>query len=622
MNYLSVENVSKNYGEKELFREISFGLDQGQKIALVAKNGSGKTSLLNCLIGQDTPDSGNITFRKDINVGYLKQEENFDPSLSIIDTVFDSNNKVLSLIKEYEICLQDPNKVERASEIFEEISELDAWNTENEIREILSKLELSDLKQKVGDLSGGQRRRLALAKVLIEHPDLIILDEPTNHLDVEMIEWLEGFISRPAITLFMVTHDRYFLERVCDEIYELDQGELYRYKGNYSYYLEKREERYKNMQSQIDKAKNLFSRELQWMRRQPKARGTRSKARIEAFFEVKKVAHKNIEEKNVAIDVKMERLGSKILELHNVSKSFGEKTILKQFNYIFKRQERLGLVGANGSGKSTFLNLITENIKPDSGKIVTGETIVYGYYHQEGLKFKEDKRVIEVIKDIAEFLPVGGGKKLTAVQLLERFLFPPHMHYVYVNKLSGGERKRLYLLTILMKNPNFLILDEPTNDLDIFTLQVLEDYLINFQGCLIVVSHDRYFMNKIVDHLFVLNGDGTVKDLNGNYATYRTYIKERQSNIRAEKQEVREESKTHDKTDKEKRKLSFNEKYEFEKLDKEIPELETRKEELSEKLNTGDLPYEEIEKISNELTQLVSDLDEKTMRWMELAEFA
>ena len=622
MNYLSVENVSKNYGEKELFREISFGLDQGQKIALVAKNGSGKTSLLNCLIGQDTPDSGNITFRKDINVGYLKQEENFDPSLSIIDTVFDSNNKVLSLIKEYEICLQDPNKVERASEIFEEISELDAWNTENEIREILSKLELSDLKQKVGDLSGGQRRRLALAKVLIEHPDLIILDEPTNHLDVEMIEWLEGFISRPAITLFMVTHDRYFLERVCDEIYELDQGELYRYKGNYSYYLEKREERYKNMQSQIDKAKNLFSRELQWMRRQPKARGTKSKARIEAFFEVKKVAHKNIEEKNVAIDVKMERLGSKILELHNVSKSFGEKTILKQFNYIFKRQERLGLVGANGSGKSTFLNLITENIKPDSGKIVTGETIVYGYYHQEGLKFKEDKRVIEVIKDIAEFLPVGGGKKLTAVQLLERFLFPPHMHYVYVNKLSGGERKRLYLLTILMKNPNFLILDEPTNDLDIFTLQVLEDYLINFQGCLIVVSHDRYFMNKIVDHLFVLNGDGTVKDLNGNYATYRTYIKERQSNIRAEKQEVREESKTQVKTEKEKRKLSFNEKYEFEKLDKEIPELETRKEELSEKLNAGDLPYEEIEKISNELTQLVSDLDEKTMRWMELAEFA
>lgn len=612
MNYLSVEKISKTYADKVLFEEISFGIDQGQKIALVARNGSGKTSLLNCLLGKDIPDEGTIVFRKDIRIGYLAQEEDFDPNSSVIDTVFESENKSLKLIKEYENELEQNPNSDKLTGLYEKISEADAWGTENKVREILSKLQLSNFNQLVGNLSGGQRRRLALAKVLIEEPNILILDEPTNHLDLDMIEWLEGYLSLPGITLFMVTHDRYFLERVCDEIFELDLGHLYRYKGNYSYYLDKREERYANQQVVIDKAKNLFKKELEWMRRQPKARGTKAKARIDQFYETKKVAHQNIEEKQLDIQVKMERLGTKILEMHKVSKAFGEKKILDQFSYTFKRKERIGLVGANGAGKSTFLNLITENIKPDNGKIITGETIVFGYYHQSGLNLKEDKRVIEVIRDIADYIPIAGGKKLTASQMLEKFLFPSSSHYLYASQLSGGERKRLYLLTILMKNPNFLILDEPTNDLDIFTLQVLEDYLVNYEGCLIVVSHDRYFMDKLVDHLFVLNGDGTVSDVIGNYANYREH-----------KKTVESESKTDKKVEPKKtasNKVSYKDKYEFEQLDKEIPELEDKKAQLSEKLNDSTLSYEEIEKISQELTELVESLDEKTMRWMELAD--
>lgn len=615
MNFLSVEKISKTYAEKVLFDEISFGIDQGQKIALVARNGSGKTSLLNCLLGTDIPDAGSIVFRKEIRIGYLAQEEDFNPRLSVIDTVFQSDNKSLTLIKEYESELENNPNSDRLNDLYEKISEADAWGTENKVREILSKLQLSNFNQLVGNLSGGQKRRLALAKVLIEEPNLLILDEPTNHLDLDMIEWLEGYLSLPSITLFMVTHDRYFLERVCDEIFELDMGDLYRYKGNYSYYLDKREERYTNQQVVIDKAKNLFKKELDWMRRQPKARGTKAKARIDAFYETKKVAHQNIDEQKLDIQVKMERLGSKILELHKISKSFGEKKILDQFSYIFKRKERIGLVGANGSGKSTFLNMITGNLPVDSGKIVTGETIVYGYYHQKGLQLKEDKRVVEVIRDIADYIPIAGGKKLTATQMLEKLLFPSSSHYLYVSQLSGGERKRLYLLTILMKNPNFLILDEPTNDLDIFTLQVLEDYLVNFEGCLMVVSHDRYFMDKLVDHLFVLNGDGTVSDVIGNYADFRAFRKEQEVNKRAK-------SKENAPTEKKQtpKKISYKDKYEFEQLDCEIPKLEEKKAELSKQLNDANLSYDEIEKISNELTTLVSQLDEKTMRWMELAD--
>lgn len=620
MNFLSVEKVSKLYAEKVLFKEITFGIAQNQKIALVARNGSGKTSLLNCLVGADIPDSGNIVFRNEINVGYLKQEDDFDEELSIMDTVFSTENEVLSLIKEYSLCLEANDDMDKISDLFEKISELDAWSTENKIREILDKLRLSEFNKKVKMLSGGQRRRLALAKVLIEEPDLLILDEPTNHLDLDMIEWLENYLSLPGITLLMVTHDRYFLERICDEIIELDQGNLYKYKGNYSYYLEKRDERYINQQAVIDKAKNLMSKELEWMRRQPKARGTKSKARVDSFYDTKAIASQNIDEKQMDISVKMERLGGKILELHKVSKAFGDKKILDQFTYTFKRKERVGLVGANGAGKSTFLNLITENLQPDSGKIVTGETIVYGYYHQAGLVLKEDKRVVDVIKDIAEYLPIAGGKKLTATQLLERFLFPTNTHYLFASQLSGGERKRLYLLTILMKNPNFLILDEPTNDLDIFTLQVLEDYLQDFQGCLIIVTHDRYFMDKLVDHLFVLDGEGQVDDVIGNYAKYRVFKKEKEAEKRKEQQTEKVVAKK--RREGEKVKLSYKEQSEFDKLDKEIPEMEEKKKELSEILNNPDNSYELIESTSKQLTELVESLENKTLRWMELAEFA
>jgi ABC transport system ATP-binding/permease protein len=617
MNYLSVELVSKSYAEKVLFKDISFGIDQGQKVAIVAKNGSGKTSLLNCLNGKDVPDSGKIVYRNDIHVGYLKQEEDYNPENTIIETVFESQTEELQLLKRYQECMVDEKRMDELEEISNRISELNAWDTESFIKEVLSKLHLDDLSQKVGMLSGGQKRRLALAKVIIERPQMLILDEPTNHLDVEMIEWLEEYISGPTITLLMVTHDRYFLERVCDEILELDGGVLYRYKGNYSYYLQKREERQVNQQANIDKAKNLLSKELEWMRRQPKARTTKSKARIDDFYETKEAASQKIDHSKVQINVQMERMGNKILEFHNVSKAFGEKKIITKWSYLFKRKERVGLVGANGAGKTTFLNLITENIQPDSGKIITGETIVYGYYNQKGLELKEDKRVVEVIKDIAEYLPIGGGKKITAVQLLEKFLFAPSSHYQYVSTLSGGERKRLYLITILMKNPNFLILDEPTNDLDIFTLQVLEDYLLSFEGCLIVVSHDRYFMDKLVDHIFVLNGDGTIKDIIGNYNEYRDYREEQVIEKRKEKAVEAERVKTN-KT----KQLSFNEKKEFEKLDAEIPQLETKRNELSAVLEAGNLPYDEIEKISAQLIKLTEEIDEKTMRWMELAALA
>lgn len=628
MNYLSVENLSKNYGEKSLFTDISFGIDQGQKIALVAKNGSGKTSLLNCLTGKDVPDSGRVVYRKGINVGYLQQESDYDERLTVFETVFETENEALLAIKNYSKCLENPEDSDKLQEAFDEVTELDAWNKESNIQEVLSKLRLHNMNEKVALLSGGQRRRLSLAKVIIEEPDLLILDEPTNHLDLDMIEWLENYLTTTNISLFMVTHDRYFLERVCDEILEIDRGSLHRYKGSYAYYLEKRAERYQIAEAEVGKAKNLLRKELEWMRRQPKARGTKSKARISDFYVTKAKAKQNFEEKKVAINVKMERLGTKILELHKVSKAYGEKIILDKFDYTFKRGEKVGLVGANGAGKSTLLNIINGLESVDAGKVVLGETVVIGYYNQKGLQLKEEKRVIEVIRDIAEYLPLAGGKKITAVQLLERFLFPSQTHFQYVHTLSGGEQKRLYLLTILMKNPNFLILDEPTNDLDIFTLQVLEDYLSEFQGCLIVVSHDRYFMDKIVDHLFVLNGDGTIDDVIGSYANYREYQKVKLQEEKKAHQEIarkEEESKKEKAIDLPKRnkvKLSYKEQREFDQLEKDIEALETEKEELSVSLNNPDLAYEEMTKFSERLTNLMEELDEKTLRWMELAEYA
>ncbi len=603
MNYLSVENLSKNYGEKNLFTDISFGIDQGQKIALVAKNGSGKTSLLNCLTGKDVPDSGKVVYRKGINVGYLEQDHNYDDEKTVIDTVFESDNEKLKAIKEYEKCLLNPENSEALQDAFDRITELDAWNKEAHIKETLSKLKLFDLNQKIKFLSGGQKRRLALAKEIIEEPDLLILDEPTNHLDLDMIEWLENYLVNTNISLFMVTHDRYFLERVCNEILEIDRGSLHRYKGNYSYYLEKRAERYQKAEAEVGKAKNLLKKELEWMRRQPKARGTKAKSRISDFYKTKEKASQNFKEDKVAINVKMERLGSKILELHNVTKAFGEKKILEKFSYTFKKGEKVGLVGANGAGKTTLLNIITGAEKIDAGKIVLGETVVLGYYNQKGLQLKEDKRVIEVIRDIAEYLPIGGGRKLTAVQLLEKFLFPSQTHFQYVSTLSGGEQKRLYLLTILMKNPNFLILDEPTNDLDIFTLQVLEDYLAEFQGCLIVVSHDRYFMDKIVEHIFVLNGDGTMDDILGSYANYRAFKKKRE---KEQKETISVAKGAHKKIEKKERtkvKLSYKEQREYEQLEKDIEQLEEEKETLSQELNNPDNPYDKIAEISERLTK-------------------
>jgi ABC transport system ATP-binding/permease protein len=619
MNYLSVELLSKSYAEKVLFKDISFGIDYGQKVAIVAKNGSGKSSLLNCLTGKDVADKGQITFRNDLRVGYLHQEQDYNPEATIIDTVYDSDSEMLQLLRDYRDSLNNGDADNRMEELTGRITELGGWDMDSLIQEVLSKLQLHDMHQKVGMLSGGQKRRLALAKVIIEQPQLLILDEPTNHLDVEMIEWLEEYLAQNHITLLMVTHDRYFLERVCNEIMELDGGNLYRYKGNYSYYLEKREERQSNQQASIDKAKNLFSKELEWMRRQPKARSTKAKSRIDAFYDTKEAASQKIDHSKVEIQVQMERMGNKILEFHHVSKAFGEKKILTNWSYLFKRKERVGLVGANGAGKTTLLNLITENLSPDSGKIITGETIVYGYYNQKGLELKEDKRVIDVIRDIAEYLPIGGGKKLTAVQLLEKFLFAPSSHYQYVSTLSGGERKRLYLITILMKNPNFLILDEPTNDLDIFTLQVLEDYLLSFEGCLIVVSHDRYFMDKLVDHIFILNGDGSITDILGNYGEYRIYRTEQEKERKSQKQKV-ETPIPVTSSDKPKNKPSFKEKQEFEKLDAEIPALEAKRIELSKKLSEAGLSQQELERFSNEITQITTQIDSKSLRWMELAD--
>ncbi|MGB2128634.1 MAG: ABC-F family ATP-binding cassette domain-containing protein, partial [Flavicella sp.] len=523
MNYLSVENISKAYGERVLFDNISFGINKGQKIAFVAKNGTGKTSILNIITGRDTSDTGQVVRRKDLQVAYLAQDDVFDPKKTIEEVVFSSENPTLKIIQNYEKALQNPEDADAYQKAFEQMDQFDAWDFETQYKQILSKLKFDNIHQKVKGLSGGQKKRLGLATVLINKPDLLILDEPTNHLDLEMIEWLEDFFKKEKITLFMVTHDRYFLERVCNEIIELDGGNLYSYKGNYSYFLQKKEERVALEQVVQEKAKNLFKKELDWMRRQPKARTTKSKSRIDDFFEIKKKAHNRRIEHKVQLEINMERLGSKILELHKVNKSFGDLKILDGFDYVFKRGERIGIIGKNGTGKSSFLNLITHKEPVDQGKVILGETVKYGYYTQSGITVKEGQKVIEVIKEFGEYIPLAKGNKISASQLLERFLFDRKRQYDFVEKLSGGERKRLFLCAVLIQNPNFLILDEPTNDLDIVTLNVLEAFLLDFPGNLIVVSHDRYFMDKIVDSLFVFRGEGVVENFPGNYSDYRAY---------------------------------------------------------------------------------------------------
>lgn len=627
MNYLSVEELTKSYGIRTLFNKITFGIDKGQKVAFIAKNGTGKSTFLRILAGFETQDSGNVIFRKDIKVGYLHQTPQFKPEHTIFETIFKANSPEIDAIREYEDALLHPNDNEKMQLAFNKMDELQAWDYETRIKQILGQLNIHYLEQKIGELSGGQQKRIALAQVLIEEPDFIILDEPTNHLDLDMIEWLENHLSKENMTILMVTHDRYFLERVCNEIIELDNETLYRYKGNYSYFLEKKQERIEIFEANVDKAQNLYRKELDWMRRMPKARSTKAKSREDAFYETEKTAHQRLDKTKVDIAVNVSRLGSKILELHHLKKSFGDLTILNDFNYVFKKNERIGIVGKNGVGKTTFLDIIMGLQEVDGGKVSVGETVVYGYYTQAGINLKDDKKVIEVIKDIAEFIPLTKGKTMTAAQLLEKFLFPRSMHYNFVEKLSGGEKRRLYLLTILMKNPNFLILDEPTNDLDIVTLNVLENFLEEFQGCLLVVTHDRYFMDKLVDHLFVFEGDGKIKDYTGRYSDYRLELKEKEAQEKqAEKQVEKEKNNMESATEnnniveKPKNKLSYKEKFELEQLEKELPALEIQKSELEDKLNNNITDHQELLKITQKLGYVTKQLDEKTDRWLILSE--
>jgi ATP-binding cassette subfamily F protein uup len=617
MNLLSVENISRSYGERVLFRELGFGLSKGQKTALIARNGTGKTSLMKILSGDETPESGQVIWRKGIRVAYLPQDPDFDHEMTVWDTVFESDDPALQAIKDYEWAIAHEAGADDLQARFDEVEALEAWDREVKIKEILDKLGITDLDQKVGTLSGGQKKRVALAHLLIDLPDVIILDEPTNHLDLEMVEWLERFLSDPTLTIFMVTHDRYFLDRVCNEILELDGGILHKYKGNYSYFLEKRSERYEQREANVMRARNLYRKELDWMRRQPKARGTKAKARIDAFHDLSETASTRLREDEMKMDFNIHRLGSKIVEFHKVNKSFGDKQVLNRFSYTFKRKERIGIVGQNGSGKSTFLRMLTGELMPDGGKIVIGETVVFGFYKQEGIHFKEGQKVIDAIKSIAEVIPLTKGRKITAAQLLERFLFDRKQHHQLISKLSGGERKRLYLLTILMRNPNFLILDEPTNDLDVLTLQVLEDFLEDFPGCLITVSHDRYFINKLVDHLFIFQSGGQVKDFNGNYSDYQEFLKAERKKVREQEQA---KSTPRKKTGpKEGGRLSYMEQREFDQLEGEIEQLEGRKEEIGQSFANDPKP-EEIKSLSLEMNEILEQIEEKTMRWMELAE--
>lgn len=615
MNYLSVENISKAYGERVLFENVSFGINKDQKIALIAKNGAGKSSLLKILIGQDTPDTGQVVSRKGLKIAFLSQEPALPEELTIEDYIFQEENPILKVIQQYEHALEHPEDEVAYQKAFEAMERHEAWDFETQYKQILFQLKLTNLHLPIKHLSGGQRKRLALANVLISKPDLIFLDEPTNHLDLEMIEWLENFFAKEKMTLFMVTHDRYFLERVCNEILELDEGTLYSYKGNYTYFLEKKQQRLDQEQASQEKAKNLYVRELDWIRRQPKARTTKSKSRIDDFALIKEQAQKRRREHVVELEIAMQRLGSKIIELHNVVKKFPEKTILDRFSYVFKRGERVGIIGKNGTGKSTFLNLLTGKITPDAGKIIIGETVQFGYYTQQGIEINPQEKVIDVIKKYGEYIPLLKGRTLSAAQLLERFLFDRKKQYDYVEKLSGGERKRLYLCTVLIQNPNFLILDEPTNDLDIVTLNVLEEFLLDYEGCLVIVSHDRYFMDKIVDHLFVFKGEGEVQDFPGNYSDYFTY---EQSSVRETPKEEKAPA-TKNSWRGANSTLSQNEQRELSRLEKEIAQLEAQKATIEAHFTQEALSSEELQEQSQALSEVLTLLEEKSDRWLELS---
>ncbi len=616
MNYVSVENIAKAFGERILFKNISFGINEGQKIGFVAKNGTGKTSLLDIIAGDDDPDEGQVVYRKNLKVAFLPQEPNLDPGLTVEQTIFASDNDTLQVINNYEKALQNPDDAEAYQDAFEKMEAINAWDFETQYKQILFKLKLEDLSKKVSELSGGQKKRLALANILLSKPDLLYLDEPTNHLDLEMIEWLEEYFAKENFTLFMVTHDRYFLENVCNEIVELENGQLYSYKGNYAYYLDNKEARVVNEQTATDKAKQLYKKELDWMRRQPKARTTKSKSRIDDFYEIKERAHKRRNDHEVQLEINMERMGSKILELHKISKSFDNLLLLDKFEYVFKKGERIGIIGKNGTGKSTFLNMLTGGITPDHGKIIVGDTIKFGYYTQSGIQIKEGQKVIDVIREFGDYIPLKKGRQISAQQLLERFLFDRKKQYDFVEKLSGGERKRLYLCTVLIQNPNFLILDEPTNDLDIVTLNVLESFLLDFPGCLLVVSHDRYFMDKIVDHLFVFRGNGIIQDFPGNYTDYRVY--EGSTTPKVAKSENTETKKTWKKDNK--AGLSYNEQKEFSRIERDLKKLELQKKEIENLFVEGNLEGEKINSASQKLQKIIEQIEENEMRWLELSE--
>ncbi len=618
---LQIDSLSKSFGDLLLFKDISFGIAEGDKIGLIAANGSGKTTLLNIIYGKEPYDSGRVVFRNDIRIDYLEQSPSFNPELTVLEACFSANNDVVKLIARYEDIISSENQND-LPQILAEMDLHNAWDYEQRIKNILSQLKIFNFNQKISELSGGQVKRVALANVLISEPELVILDEPTNHLDLDMVEWLEEFLSRNNISLLMVTHDRYFLDRVCSQIIEIDNKQIYSYKGNYTYYLEKRDERILSQNAEVSRAKNLMRKELDWMRRQPQARGTKSKSRIDAFYTLEEKAKQQREEKNIQLNTKGAYIGKKIFEAKHVSKSFDNIKITEDFNYHFTRYEKMGIVGNNGTGKSTFIKMLLGIVKPDKGYFEIGETVNFGYYSQDGLKFDEQKKVIDVVTDIADVIDQGDGKQLTASQFLQHFMFPPEKQHNYIYKLSGGEKRRLYLCTVLIKNPNFLVLDEPTNDLDIITLNILEEYLASFKGCLIIISHDRYFMDKVVDHILVFHGDARIQNFPGNYSQYREWKIEEDKRGLNENKTIRAESIDSRKKNEVKTKLTFKERREFESLEHEIEKLEEDKDLLSDEISSGKLSTDELLNKSNRLTEVLNLIDEKTMRWLELSELA
>lgn len=620
MHYVSAENISKSFGIKPLFENISFHISEGDKIALVARNGAGKSTLLKIMASLETPEQGKVWVNKDVDVAYFEQDPKLIDNATVLNNIFHHSHPIINLIKRYEVAIEENDEAE-ITDCLGQMDELNAWDFEAKVKQIFGKLNIHNLQQKAGTLSGGQRKRVALAKTLIdigfEHKHvLLIMDEPTNHLDVEMVEWLEHFLNKEKITLLLVTHDRYFLDSVSEEVWEMDRSNLYVYKGDYANYLEKKAAREESESASIEKAKNTYRKELEWMRKQPKARTTKSKSRIDAFYEVEEKAKQQLQQQQMELTSKMNRLGGKVAELKKVHKSFGEKKILTGFDYTFKKGERIGIIGKNGTGKSTFLNLILEIEKPDSGKINIGDTVVFGNYAQQGMEIKEDMRVIEYVKNIAEHFPLANGSFLSAAQFLNLFLFPPEQQYTYISRLSGGEKRRLHLLTILFRNPNFLILDEPTNDLDLPTLSVLENFLLDFPGCLLIVSHDRYFMDRLVDHLFVFEGEGVVRDFPGNYSLYRDSLKEtetKDATIKVEKTMAVIEQPT-------KKKLSYKEQREFESLEKDIKALEKERKEIYSLFNKEGLPYEQVQKLTERISIVTNEINGKELRWLELSE--